>query len=53
MAQSAGRIASARIIPGILIIQNAYGLTAVFLAIAAALVIAAVAVTQEVAPPTG
>ncbi|HZT89032.1 MAG TPA: MFS transporter [Stellaceae bacterium] len=64
LAQSAGRIASAGIIPGILIIQNGYGMSAVFLAIAAALVIAAVAVTQvapeargrgldEVAAPTG
>jgi putative MFS transporter len=64
MAQSAGRIASAGIIPGILVIQNAYGLTAVFIAIAVALVIAAFAVTQvgpearglaldEVAQPTG
>jgi putative MFS transporter len=63
LAQSAGRIASAGIIPGILIIQNGYGFTAVFLAIAAALVIAAFAVTKvgpearglaldEVAPPT-
>ncbi|HEX3862640.1 MAG TPA: MFS transporter [Stellaceae bacterium] len=64
LAQSAGRIASAFIIPGILILQNAYGLSAVFVAIAIALVIAAFAVTQvgpeargvaldEVAQPTG
>ena len=64
MAQSAGRIASAGIIPGILLIQNLYGLTAVFLAIAVSLVIAAVAVTRvgpeaqglaldDVAAPTG
>ena len=64
MAQSAGRIASAVIIPSILIIQRGYGLTAVFVAIAVTLVIAAVAVTQvgpeargvaldEVAPLTG
>jgi MFS transporter, putative metabolite:H+ symporter len=63
LAQSAGRIASAGIIPGILIIQNGYGFTAVFVAIAVALVVAAVAVTRvgpearglaldEVAPPT-
>ena len=63
MAQSAGRLASAGIIPGILVIQNGYGITAVFVAIAVMLVIAAVAVTQvgpesrglaldEVAAPT-
>jgi len=64
MAQSAGRIATAGIIPAILLIQNSYGLPAVFVAIAISLIIAAVAVTQvgpearglpldEVAPPTG
>ena len=64
MAQSAGRIASAGIIPGILLIQTAYGFATVFVTIAVALVIAAVAVTQvgpearglaldEVAQPTG
>ena len=63
LAQSAGRIASAGIIPGILIVMNAYGVPAVFIAIAVSLVIAAIAVTQvgpesrglaldEVAPPT-
>ena len=64
LAQSAGRIASAGIIPGILIVMNAYGVSAVFIAIAVAVAIAAVAVTQvgpeargraldAVAPPTG
>jgi MFS transporter, putative metabolite:H+ symporter len=64
LAQSAGRIATAGIIPGILIIQNNYGFATVFVAIAVTLVIAAVAVTQvgpeargvaldEVAKPTG
>jgi MFS transporter, putative metabolite:H+ symporter len=64
LAQSAGRIATAGVIPGILIIQNAYGFATVFVAIAVSLVIAAVAVTQvgpearglaldAVAPPTG
>lgn len=63
LAQSAGRIASAVIIPTILLIQHSYGFTAVFLAIAVTLVIAAVAVTlvdpdgcglavDEVAAPT-
>ena len=64
IAQSAGRLATAGIIPGILIIQGDYGFAAVFVAIAVALVIAAFAVTQvgpearglaldAVAPPTG
>ena len=64
LAQSAGRIASAIIIPAILIIQRGYGLAAVFVAIGATLVIAAVAVTKvgpeprgialdEIAEPTG
>ena len=64
LAQSAGRIATAGIIPGILIIQNGYGFAAVFMVIAVVLVIAALAVTQigpeprglaldEVAQPTG
>jgi MFS transporter, putative metabolite:H+ symporter len=64
LAQSAGRLASAFIIPAILIIQRGYGLTAVFISIAIMLVIAAVAVTQvgpeargvaldEVAPLSG
>jgi putative MFS transporter len=63
LAQSAGRIASAGIIPGILLVMNAYGVPAVFILIAASLIIAAIAVTQvgpeargrgldEVAPPT-
>jgi MFS transporter, putative metabolite:H+ symporter len=64
LTQSAGRVASAVIIPGILLIERAYGFTAVFVAIAITLVIAAVAVTQvgpeargraldEVAPLSG
>jgi MFS transporter, putative metabolite:H+ symporter len=64
MAQSAGRIATAGIIPGILLVMNAYGVPAVFIVIAISLIVAAVAVTQvgpearglsldEVAPPTG
>src|SRR5215472_9897786 len=63
LAQSAGRIASAGIIPGILILMNAYGVPAVFIAIAVSVAIAAFAVTRvgpeargvaldEVAPPT-
>ncbi|MBV9553196.1 MAG: MFS transporter [Alphaproteobacteria bacterium] len=63
LAQSAGRIASAGIIPGILIVLNAYGVSAVFVAIAISLIIAAIAVTRvgpeargmaldAVAPPT-
>ena len=64
LAQSAGRIASAIIIPAILVIQRGYGLAAVFMAIGAMLVIASVAVTRvgpesrgvaldEIAEPTG
>jgi putative MFS transporter len=64
LAQSIGRIATAGIIPLILIIQNGYGFTTVFVAIGVSLVVAAVAVTQvgpetrglaldEVARPTG
>jgi MFS transporter, putative metabolite:H+ symporter len=64
LAQSAGRVASAFIIPGILIVMNAYGVSAVFIAIAFSVVIAAIAVItvgpearglalDEVAPPTG
>jgi putative MFS transporter len=64
LAQSAGRLASAIIIPAILVIQKDYGLAAVFMAIGAMLVIAAVAVTRvgpesrglaldEIAEPTG
>jgi len=63
LAQSAGRIATAGIIPAILWIMNAYGVSTVFIAIAISVAIAAVAVTQvgpearglaldEVAPPT-
>lgn len=64
LAMSAGRIASAIIIPAILVIQRGYGLAAVFMAIGTMLVIASVAVTRvgpesrglaldEVAEPTG
>jgi len=64
LAQSVGRLATAGIIPAILIIQNGYGFATVFVTIAVMLVIAAVAVTQvgpesrglaldAVAPPTG
>lgn len=63
-ASGVGRLATGFIIPTILWIQNGYGLTAVFVCLAAALVIAAGAVTQlgpearqksldEIAPPTG
>jgi MFS transporter, putative metabolite:H+ symporter len=63
LAQSAGRIATAGIIPLILIVMNAYGVSAVFIAIAISVAVAAFAVTQvgpeargvaldEVAPPT-
>jgi putative MFS transporter len=63
-AAGVGRLATAGIVPGILLIRTAFGLTAVFAALAAVLVIAAVAVTQlgpearqksldEIAPPTG
>jgi putative MFS transporter len=62
-AQAAGRIGAAVAIPGILWIQNGFGLDAVFVAMAAMVAIAAVAVTQigpearglaldAVAPPT-
>jgi MFS transporter, putative metabolite:H+ symporter len=64
ISQSAGRLASAFIIPMILVIQLHYGLAAVFIAIAISLIIAAIAVISvgpesrglaldEVAPPTG
>ena len=64
VAQAAGRIGAAVAIPGILWIQNGWGLTAVFVAMAVMVAIAAVAVTQigseakglsldEIAPPTG
>ena len=63
-AAGVGRLATAGIIPAILWIQNGWGLTAVFVSLAAVLLIAAVSVTQlgpeakrlgldEVAPPTG
>jgi putative MFS transporter len=63
-AAGVGRLATAGIIPAILWIQNGWGLTAVFAALAGVLLIAAVSVTQlgpeakrlgldEVAPPTG
>jgi putative MFS transporter len=63
LAQSAGRISTAGIIPLILVVMNAYGVSAVFMAIAVSGLIAAIAVTQvgpearglaldEVAPPT-
>jgi putative MFS transporter len=63
-AAGVGRLATAFIVPTILWIQNAYGLTTVFVSLAAVLLIAAVSVTQmgpearqkgldEVAPPTG
>ena len=63
MAQSAGRLSTAFIIPLILIVMNAYGVSAVFIAIAISVAVAAFAVTQvgpearglaldEVAPPT-
>ena len=63
LAQSAGRIATAGIIPAILFVMNAYGVSAVFIAIGVSGVIAAIAVTQvgpearglaldAVAPPT-
>ena len=64
LAQSVGRLATAGIIPGILLIQNTYGFATVFVTIGVSLVVAAVAVTQvgpearglaldEVAAPTG
>jgi MFS transporter, putative metabolite:H+ symporter len=64
LAQSIGRLATAGIIPAILIIQHQYGFATVFAAIGVLLVIAAVAVTKvgpearglaldEVAPLTG
>jgi putative MFS transporter len=63
-ASGVGRLATAFIIPTILWIQNGYGLTAVFVCLAIALIIAAASVTQlgpearqkgldEIAPPTG
>jgi putative MFS transporter len=63
-AAGVGRLATAGIVPGILFIRTGFGLTAVFVALAVVLLIAAVAVTQlgpeakqksldEIAPPTG
>lgn len=64
IAQGIGRLGAAFTVSSILIIQHAYGLTAVFVAIGASLLIAAYAVTRigpeargvpldELAPPTG
>jgi MFS transporter, putative metabolite:H+ symporter len=64
LAQAAGRVGAIIIIPSILLIQHAYGLTTVFALLAVLLVIAAFAVTRvgpearglaldELAPPTG
>src|SRR5579884_616421 len=63
-AAGVGRLATAFIMPTILWVQNAYGLTTVFVCLAILLVVAAVAVTQlgpearqkgldEIAAPTG
>ncbi|MGA9008605.1 MAG: MFS transporter [Xanthobacteraceae bacterium] len=63
-AAGVGRLATAGIVPAILLIRTSFGLTAVFVSLAVVLVIAAVAVTQlgpeakqksldEIAPPTG
>jgi putative MFS transporter len=63
-AQSVGRLATAGIIPGIPWLQNAYGIDAVFICVAIALVIAAGTVNliapetrgvplDEIAPPEG
>ena len=63
-AAGVGRLATAFIVPAILWIQTGYGLTTVFVCLAAVLLIAAFSVTQmgpesrqkgldEVAPPTG
>ena len=63
-AAGVGRLATAGIVPGILLIKNGWGLTAVFVALAVVLVIAAVSVNflgpearqkslDEVAAPTG
>jgi putative MFS transporter len=63
-AAGVGRLATAGIVPGILLIRTAFGLPAVFISLAVVLVIAAIAVTQlgpearqksldEIAPPTG
>jgi putative MFS transporter len=63
-ASGVGRLATAFIMPAILLIQQTYSLTTVFVCLATLLVIAAAAVTQlgpeakqkgldEIAPPTG
>jgi MFS transporter, putative metabolite:H+ symporter len=63
-AAGVGRLATAGIVPAILWIRTSWGLTAVFVSLAAVLLIAAVSVTQlgpearqkgldEIAPPTG
>jgi hypothetical protein len=63
-AAGVGRLATAFIMPSILLVQQTYGLTTVFVCLAILLVIAAAAVTQlgpesklkgldEIAPPTG
>jgi putative MFS transporter len=63
-AAGVGRLATTGIVPGILLIQNHWGLTAVFVSLAIVLVIAAYSVTllgpearqkslDEIAPPTG
>ena len=63
-AAGVGRLATAGIVPAILWIRNGWGLTTVFVCLAAVLLIAAASVTQlgpeakqkgldEVAPPTG
>ncbi len=63
-AAGIGRLATAGIVPGILLVRTAFGLEAVFISLAVVLIIAAVAVTQlgpearqksldEIAPPTG
>jgi putative MFS transporter len=63
-AAGVGRLATAGIVPAILWIRTGWGLTAVFVCLAAVLLIAAVSVTQlgpeakqkgldEIAPPTG
>jgi MFS transporter, putative metabolite:H+ symporter len=63
LAQAAGRVGAIIIIPSILLLQHAYGLTTVFALLAVLLVIAAFAVTKvgpearglaldELAPPT-
>ncbi len=63
-AAGIGRLATAGIVPAILLIRTTFGLTAVFVSLAAVLLIAAISVTllgpearqkslDEIAPPTG